>query len=185
MLSSENTNNPLTDTEKVQLATLLERAESSDIKGGIWYEMVKKFITVPIELCILDTESRVFLVYRKDREFDGYHLPGTVVNDWETVHDARLRLIQGEIKKDAGFDISYPESIGWLEVRRGNRPDCNPTRHTAALLHITHVKGDVVPTEGSGFYSFDDIPFNTLPDHVFMLRFFKRYLENGKPILGE
>ena len=175
----------LREEEKELLAKLLERAESTDIKGDTWHEMVKKFITVPVELCVLDTENKVFLVYRKDREFDGYHLPGTVVTDWETVHDARLRIVTSEIKEHAGFDISYPESVGWIEVKRGTGPDCNPTRHTAALLHIAHQVSDFTPREGSGFYSFDNIPENTLPDHKFMLRYFKRYLENGQAILGE
>lgn len=175
---------PLQESDKVQLAKLLERAKNTDIKGEIWYQLVKKFITVPVELCVLDHENRVFLVYRKDREFDGYHLPGTIVNDWETVHDARLRLVQGEIKKDAGFDISYPEPIGWLEVRRGEGEYESRTRNTVALLHIARLVGDFTPQEGYGFYAFDDIPKNTLPDHKFILNYFRRYLENGHVILG-
>ncbi len=176
---------PLSEEEKVELSTLLERAKNTDIKGEIWYQMVKKFITVPVELCVLDKDNKVFLVYRKDREFDGYHLPGTIVNDWETVHDARVRLMEGEIKKDAGFTISYPESIGWLQVRRGEGENDSPTRNTVALLHIARLEGDFTPQEGYGFYMFDNIPKSTLKDHKFILRYFKRYLENGHIILGE
>lgn len=176
---------PLNESDKRELAKLLERAKNTDIKGEIWYQFVKKFITVPVELCVLDKENRVFLVYRKDREFDGYHLPGTIVNDWETVHDARLRLMQGEIKNDAGFDISYPEPIGWLQVRRGEGEVESPTRHTVALLHIARVEGDFTPQEGYGFYALDDIPKNTLRDHKFILRYFRRYIEDGRIILGE
>lgn len=72
---------PLNEQEIIKLTDLLARVDNTQIKGDVWYELVKKFITVPIELCILDDQERVLLVYRKDREFDGYHMPGSVVND--------------------------------------------------------------------------------------------------------
>ena len=185
MFEAQENIQPLDENDKEQLAHLLERAKNTDIKGEIWHQLVKKFITIPVELCVLDNENKVFLVYRKDREFDGYHLPGTIVNDWETVHDARVRLMQGEIQKDAGFMISYPESIGWIEVRRGEGECESRTRNTVALLHIARIQGEFTKNEGYGFYAFDDIPNGTLRDHKFILRYFKRYLENGHPILGE
>lgn len=52
---------PLKEEEKQQLAGLLERIKNTEIKGEIWHQLVKKFITVPIELCILDKQNRVFL----------------------------------------------------------------------------------------------------------------------------
>ena len=185
MSEPEKNNTLLNDDDKKLLASLLERAKNTDIKGEVWHQLVKKFITVPVELCVLDSKNRVFLVYRKDREFDGYHLPGTIVNDWETVHDARVRLMQGEIQKDAGFVISYPESIGWIEVRRGEGEYESRTRNTVALLHIARIQGEFIEKEGYGFYALDAIPKNTLQDHKFILRYFKKYLENGHIILGE
>ncbi len=184
MFKTTETKTSLSVEEKEQLAKLLERAESTDIKGDIWYEIVKKFITVPVELCVLDQENRVFLVYRKDQEFDGYHMPGTVVNDWETVNEARMRLVKGEVVRDAGFQVTPPESIGWLEVRRGEGPYENRTRNAVSLLHIAHLIGGFTPKEGLGFYPFDAIPENTLGSHKYLLQFFKRYLEDKRIILG-
>lgn len=184
MPETEKNIRPLSDDDKKLLTSLLERAKNTDITGEIWHQLVKKFITVPVELCVLDSENRIFLVYRKDREFDGYHLPGTIVNDWETVHDARVRLMQGEIQKDAGFTISYPESIGWVEVRRGEGEYESRTRNTIALLHIARIEGDFTPKDGYGFYALSDIPENTLRDHKFILCYFKRYIEDGHIILG-
>ena len=174
----------LTENEEKELASLIEKAESIEIRGEIWHQLVKKFITTPIELCILDDEGKVFMVYRKDREFDGYHIPGSVVNDWETVEGACNRLVQSEIITDAGIEITEPKPIGWIDSPRDVWPDEVSTRHGISLLYIAYFHGEFLPKEGMSFFTFDSIPDNTLGGHKFLLPFFKRYLEDGKPILG-
>ena len=178
-------NHHLNDEEKKELAHLLEKAENVEIRGEIWHQLVKKFITVPIELCILNEENKVFLVYRNDREFDGYHMPGTVINDWEKVEEACKRLIRKEVTEGAGLTITEPISIGWLEVRRGDKPEESKTRNAISLLHVAKVIESRTPFEGAGFYGFDELPENTLGHHKYILRFFKRYLSDGKIILGK
>ena len=174
----------LNDSEKKQLASLLEKIDNTEIRGEIWHQLVKKFITVPVELCILDDMNRVFLVYRKDREFDGYHMPGSVVNDWETVDEAVLRLIRQEITEAVGIEITEPESIGWIDSpREATRREPSP-RHGILLLHIARFHGEFTPREGMGFYSLDELPPNVLGCHLFALEFFRRYVDNGEPILG-
>lgn len=175
----------LDEDEKKEFVNLLEKVDNIQIRGEIWHQLVKKFITVPIELCILDDQDKVFLVYRKDREFDGYHMPGTVVNDWETVKEARLRLVNGEVIRDAGFQVSEPEPIGWIEVRRGDGAEENKTRNAVSLLHVSRLQGDFQKKEGIGFFAFDSLPENTLGCHKFLLRKFAQYLEDGEAVLGE
>ncbi|MDQ3017021.1 MAG: NUDIX domain-containing protein, partial [Bacteroidota bacterium] len=149
-----------------------------------WHELVKKFITVAIELCILDDQNRVFLVYRKDKEYDGYHMPGTVVNDWEGVLDAKKRLVEGEVAIQ-GLTITDPQPIGWLEVQRGNGPHTDHSRHGLSLLHVAHFSSTFVPKNGAGFYSFDALPKNTLISHRYLLKIYMKYVEDGKIVLGE
>lgn len=174
----------LDEEEKKQLAHLLEKVDNVQIRGEIWHQLVKKIITVPIELCITDENNNVFLVYRKDREFDGYHMPGTVINDWETVEEACNRLVKGEVIRDAGITISSPYSIGWLEVRRGLKEEESTTRNAISLLFTARLEGDFVPQEGKGFFSFDNLPENTLGHHKFILRYFRKNFEDGSIILG-
>lgn len=174
----------LTLNELSTFSVLLSKIDNTQIKGDVWHELVKKFITVPIELMVIDEQKRVLLVYRKDREFDAYHFPGTVVNDWETAYDARLRLVAGEIEGALGITITDPESIGWLETKRGEGEGENPSRHTIALVHLAYFHGTFSPREGAGFFSFDAIPENTLSDHKRFLRRVKQYLEDRKVILG-
>jgi ADP-ribose pyrophosphatase YjhB (NUDIX family) len=175
----------LDEEEKKELARLLEKVDNVQIRGEIWHQLVKKFITVPIELCIVNNENKVFMVYRKDREFDGYHLPGTVINDWETVDEACTRLVHGEVLRDAGFTITKPKSIGWLEVRRGSGKEESRTRNAISLLHLAHLDGNYTEKEGMGFFGFDNIPQNTLGHHIFIIRKFKEYLDSGEIILGK
>jgi hypothetical protein len=111
-------------------------------------------------------------------------VPGRVVNDWETVKEALARLVQGEVIVDAGLHITEPKSIGWLEVRRGQGLNENKSRNALSLLHIARLHGNFVPKEGMGFYDFDNLPKNTLSFHKFLLQFFRRYLDDGRIILG-
>jgi ADP-ribose pyrophosphatase YjhB (NUDIX family) len=175
----------LSEQEKKELSRLLGNIDSTDIRGEVWHQLVTKFITVPIELCILDKNNRVFLVYRKDKEYDGYHMPGTVINDWETVETACKRLVEGEVMRDAGLTISYPEPIGWVEVTRNLSSATYHPRHGIALLHIAHLKGGISSEGSHGFYDFGNLPENILECHKYLLGFYRRYLENGKVILGK
>lgn len=175
----------LNEKEKQDLVVLLEKIENTEIRGEIWHQLVKKFITVPVELCILDNQNRVFLVYRKDREFDGYHMPGSVVNDWETVDEARKRLVRDEVIIGAGIEITEPEPIGWMDSPKDAGPTEPSPRHGILLLHIARFHGDFQPRDGMGFYSLDSIPENTLGCHKYLFPFLKRYLEDSKPILGK
>lgn len=180
MKTNENKNS-LNEEEKKQLADLLSRINNTQIKGEIWHQLVQKFITVSAVFCVLD-EEKVFLTYRKDREFDGYHLPGVTVNDWETVDQARERLVKGEVEAEAGLKVSEPEPIGWVEVERG--VDDNPTRHAIILLYITRIQNVPSLKEGAGFYPLDNLPENILGCEKRLLSFFARYLEDGLIILG-
>lgn len=175
----------LNEIEKKELVILLEKIENTEIRGEIWHQLVKKFITVPVELCILDDQNRVLLVYRKDREFDGYHMPGSVVNDWETVDEALARLVQSEIVNDIGIEITEPKSIGWIDSPREVGPAEVSTRHGVCLLHVARYCGNFEPKDGVGFYAFDAVPNNVLGCHKYLIPFFKKYLEDGQPILGK
>jgi ADP-ribose pyrophosphatase YjhB (NUDIX family) len=171
--------------EKEQLVTLLEKIENTEIKGEIWHQLVKKFITVPIELCVLDKENKILMVYRKDQEFDGYHLPGSVVNDWETVEEALVRLVKKEITDDIGIEITNPLAIGWVDSPKDSWPSDPSTRHGVLLLHVARFQGVFTPKDGVNFFAFDELPENTLGCHKFLIPFFERYVNNNLPVLGK
>ena len=169
----------LTEQEVRMLVGLLEKLEWPTPKE-VFYMIMRRFISIPIELCVLDGNDRVLMFYRKDEEYDGYHMPGTVLRDDETVPQAIKRLIQNEL---VGSEVTDPKNIGWVEIPRGNGYGNNPTRHEISILFIAHLQG---ADGGSGgvVFTFDALPENTLPHHRVLAEKFRLYLENGKPILG-
>jgi len=177
----------LNEKEKALLVELLEKIDSTEIRGDIWHELVKKFVTVPIELCVVDDKNRVLLIKRpaNDPELKGrpYHMPGTVLNDWETVEEARERLIETEVVPVGVLGVTEPKPIGWFEVSK--EQTYFTTRHTVALLHIAHFHGEYLNTEDVGFFDMDSIPDNTVEAHKIFVGIFKKFLKDGNFILGK
>jgi hypothetical protein len=169
----------LSPQELVIFTDFLRRIKNTQIRGQAWKELAKKIPFVPIELIITDAFNRVFMIYRDDGEFKGWHIPGSVWNDWETIPDRRKALVAGEVIKDAGLTISDPVPIGWLGVYRGDGPDNSLTRNSCALMHLAHVIGEPTMREGYGFFPLDHLPEDTLSHHKYMLRRFKQYLVDG------
>lgn len=169
----------LNQDEKNVLAELLEKAENKDIRGPVWHALVKKFPTVPIELMVFNDKKEVFLVYRDDAEFTGWHHPGSCWNDWETLPERRQKLVDGEIIKDAGIKITEPISIGWMGVYRGDGPDENGSRNACSLIHMAHLASEFTPKQGYGFFPLDNLPEDTLGCHKYILRRVKQYLVDG------
>lgn len=140
----------------------------------VFHALVSKLITVPIELCILDSENRAFTFYRKDLEYDGHHIPGTVLRDNETVQEALNRLIQSEV---VDMEISQPENIGWCEIRRGAGYGENPTRHEISLIFLARLKNAYHGNVGV-FSPLDELPDNIIPHHRILLDEVKVHLKN-------
>lgn len=150
------------------------------LEKDVFHALMPRITSIPIELCVLDRENRVLTFYRKDDEYDGHHMPGTVLRDNENVSQTVKRLIQSEL---VGGDVTAPKNIGWTEIPRGNGRGENPTRHEISLLFITHLSSTY--HGGGGVFSpFDALPDNILPHHRVLVEKFRQYLEDGKPILG-
>ncbi|MFA6534286.1 MAG: NUDIX domain-containing protein [Patescibacteria group bacterium] len=166
----------LTQEESLALAELLKKLEwPMDLE--VFYALMRKIVSIPIELCVLDDQNRVLTFYRKDAEYDGHHLPGTVLRDNETVPQALRRLIQSEL---VGGKVTEPQNIGWVEILRGNNPTENPTRHEISLLFLTHLRG-TYQGKGGVFSPLYGLPENTLTHHRLLIDRFRQYLRNRQP----
>jgi hypothetical protein len=94
-------------------------------------------------------------------------------------------LVNGEVLRDAGFSITKPESVGWLEVRRGEGAEESKTRNAISLLYLARLDGAYEEKEGMAFFDFNSLPENTLGHHKFILRRFNQYLTDGEIVLGK
>ncbi len=155
----------LNKNELETLAGLLRRIDNTQITGPVWHALVKKFPTVAVELIILDEDNNVFLVYRKDEEFCGWHHPGSVWNDWETIDQRLERLIEREITEDAQMKISKPYPIGWRIEYKDIPKNNKVTRSTCSLYYVAKKEGEFVKKAGYDFFPFDQLPEDTLPFH--------------------
>ncbi len=175
----------INEKEKIILAKLIKKANNTQIKGDIWHELVKKFVTVSIELFITDKHNRVFMVYRKDREFDGYHIPGVRINHWETVDQACKRLIKNEIKPN-GLKITKMVPIGWFGVQKDNNlKNKSYYRNPIQLIHTAHYDGEFIEKKDIGFFQLGALPKNTLECQKLLIKRFKNFLKDNQIVLGK
>ncbi len=158
MSDSNSPTDDLADGENKQLAPLLSRARWP-LEPNVFRALVGMSVSVPIELAVFDNDQ-ILLFYRRDEEYEGNHMPGTVLRGNETVSDAINRLRVEEL--DGGY-VTKPVSLGWIEVVKGSGPGQDPARHQISLLHACWLVG---PYTGSGvFFSLDDLPSDLLPHH--------------------
>lgn len=154
----------LTKNEEIILMGLLEKL-SSPISPDVFRVLMRKTVSVPIELAVFNSNNQILMIFRKDEEYNGHHLPGTVLRNDENVNDALKRLIAKEL---AGANILNINSVGWVEIPRGTNQEENPTRHEISLLHVGYLN-DKYKGSGEFFYP-EDLPLNILSHHRRLIR---------------
>ena len=148
-----------------QLAYLLRRAKWP-LSPKVFAALVNKTVSTPIELAVFDNKLRILLFDRKDDEYEGYHMPGTVLRDNETVPDAVERLLKSEV---VGGNITPPISLGWKEITKGDEFGQDPNRHQISLLHACWLTEPWGSKQGE-FFSVDELPENTLSHHRVLIK---------------
>lgn len=172
----------LNEREAQLLAELLGRAEWP-LPRAVFHALLGMTISVPLELCILDSQDRILLFERKDHEFDAMLDLGTVLRDSD--NDGPLagpiaRLLKDELE---GYEITYPKNIGWVHVPRGSEPWQNSTRHEVSLIFLSRLISRPGDCKGTA-YLLDALPDTIIGHHRVMIRKLAQYLRDGKPILG-
>ena len=152
----------LEETEVAQLTRLLSKLDDGFIPQPVFHALMRKIVSVPIELCVFDATGRILMFRREadDPEFaPQWHMPGTVIRSGESVDEAVARLLRNEVCAP----VLWPASLGWFECLR----DAASPRHAIALLHATRLDG---PYTGSGSW-FDpmNLPADTLAHHKKMI----------------
>ena len=167
---------PLSDEEQTQLALLLSRMESP-LRPDVFYALVHSTVSVALELVVFDAEGKILLEYRKDTEYDGFALPGTVLRNNEDVSSAMKRLLETEVKSKT----SNPVSLGWLEIQKGAQADQDRYRHYIPLLYACKMEARY---EGSGeFFAYDSFPENTLSHEKMIIEeVVRRLKESSEPL---
>ena len=167
----------LNQEEEKQLIPLLEKLEFP-ISLELFRTVMKTFVSVPIDLAILNDKNEILLIERTDAEYTGLHIPGTVLLNNESVSDALKRLEEKEI---IGLHISEPKSIDiWTEVARGTGEGENKTRHEISLLHLSRTVGN--NTTSYQFYDMNNLPNTVLSHHKKIIHKLSEVISNNTTI---
>lgn len=146
---------PLSDEEQEQLTALLRRMKWP-LPRHVFYALVHNTVSVAIELIVFDADGNILIEYRKDTEYDGYALPGTVLRQNEDVLVALRRLEEMEIKSRV-TDIT---DLGWKEILQGIGEGRDRYRHYIPLLYACRLTGEY--TGVGEFYPWDQLPATIL-----------------------
>ena len=159
----EAKNSKLSPEEQEQLTALLKRVQLP-VSYDLFLAIMGAFPSVPVELAVFNEKGEVLLFHREDKEFTGYHSPGTVYRFGETVNTALERVKKAELP---GLSLTTPIILGWHENNHGNGYGQNPTRHEISLIHACELIG---PYEGEGkFFPIDQLPDNMVPHHIILV----------------
>jgi|SRR3989344_153494 len=168
----------LTKTEETTLITLLEKL-TPPYPPEIFHAICQSFVTVAIELAVIRTRRNVkeiFLIERHDADFNGWHLPGSVILPSETVEDKVANLISSEV----GDIVNTATFIRWFEFMKGEGANECARGQEFGLLYTLHISETVEigkEIKNGIFVSLKETPSNIwqniLPHHKTIIEFLR------------
>lgn len=110
----------------------------------------------------IEDKTEIFLEYREDKFFQGWHIPGCVHLPTESIEDTLNRVIEKEIR----FKITSPEFLFWFEYEKGEGLGESPRGHVFSFLYKAFV--DEVPELSSTrkFFDLNNLPEDVIKQHI-------------------
>lgn len=152
----------LTEKESKTLVSLMKKVEFP-VSPEIFNAWCWSFITNPIELAVLrvrDGYQEVFMIYRDDAFYKGWHLPGSIYLPGDTAQQVIQRLVKREVMQE----ITPAEFIGYAEISKAE----NSRGQELSLLFVSWCKGSDV-SHGK-FFPLENPPTDTLEHHKKLLQ---------------
>ncbi len=117
------------------------------IPRDLFLLLMGKNVSVAVEM-VLIRDGMVYLAWRKDKFFTGWHVPGTYISPKETTLQSVQRCANREV---FGIEITTAEVIGVV-----NHPD-SPRFHDFCALTLCEFHGEINETEtGRWFHEWPD-----------------------------
>jgi ADP-ribose pyrophosphatase YjhB (NUDIX family) len=120
---------------------------------GIFEKFMSKTVAVAMEVIIV-RDGKIFLTWRNDKFFRGWHVPGGYIAPRETLIDTAQRIIDREVTgltvtaAKIVHSISHPDSVRF---------------HDVSALTVVEVSGDPPETETGRW--FNEEPLDLLDVH--------------------
>jgi ADP-ribose pyrophosphatase YjhB (NUDIX family) len=145
----------LNQEEENKLIYLLKKV-SFPMSKNLFYAWSENLTTVAIEVALLRKNGEIFLTYRDDKYFKGWHIPGSIMIPGDTVNDVLSRVMKNEIN----MPFSTPTFFNWFERTKG----VNTQRgQNLALVFIVVAEGNI---EENGVRKF--FPTNNPPKDLIL-----------------
>ena len=152
--------NSLTDQEQKELVRLMNKL-SFPMPLAVFEARCRVFGTVCAEVVVIknrNKDAQIFLTYRDDKFFKGWHIPGRVCLPTEKISDTTQRVCKEEIKMKTGKKIFF----NWFERPFGSGIGKSPRGHEFSFVFLSELKGKVKEKTTEKFFSLKNLPKDLL-----------------------
>ena len=155
---------PLSPDEWVEWTKLTRRIKFIDgkIPQEAFYAFCENFVSAVIDLVpyrIDNNEIEILLIYRKDRHYDGFHIPGSVIVPGKTSTDTLNSVIDVELGKNA--NVGKINFVGVIDAMKGEGSGLDKRGQDLKLLYVCEIKGEVLEGE---WFTKNNLPKNIIPE---------------------
>ena len=154
----------LTAKEQGQLVRLMRKAEFP-LPREVFNAWCENFTVPCIELAIVRktmNDRELFLTYREDEFYKGWHIPGAVIQPGEKVEDVFERISRDELQ---GAKCA-PRFFAWLEYLKGTGEGQSARGHTIALIFSADAPEMLRESNHAKFLPLSKIPGDLISEHM-------------------
>lgn len=153
----------LTKKEEQQLVALMEKVEFP-LSEDVFLAWASNFTTSAVELIACKGEgadTKVFLTYREDVYFKGWHIPGTVLLPGESVENALARIEA----KELFAEVKDQTFFSWFERKKGTGYGQSPRGQELVLVFKGVASNKIQETDTAKFFLLSQLPPDLLSEH--------------------
>ena len=155
----------LTKQEEKELIRLLGKMEFP-VSQELFFAWSKSSTTVSADVILMRKSAighEVFLTYRDDLFYKGWHVPGSVRLPPEAWEDALKRVLTDELGLPASTKVEF---FKWIDHQNGTGIGQSPRGSVISIYSICMNSEGVVENEKARFFRVSDLPTDIIPIHV-------------------
>ena len=154
----------LTPEEQEIAASLLSKA-TFPLSRDLFNAWCGSFVVPCVEIALLRNGEKgreIFLIYRHDEFFKGWHIPGSVIQPGQTIAVMLKKVADNELQHAQ----LRPQFLSWFEHMKGNAPNESARGHVISLVFVSEVPESLIESEIEKFFPLTDVPGDLLPEHI-------------------
>jgi hypothetical protein len=146
----------LTEAEVRQLVDLMNKV-TFPAPLPVFEAWCRVFGAACAELAVVrqgELGPELFLVYREDKFFKGWHIPGCIHMPHQEFGLTLKRVLDNEIKMDTEIPIFFD----WFERPYGHQNGHSARGHEFSFVYTAYLKGESRENENEKFFPFHKLP---------------------------